>query len=97
MCLSLNIDYTLRIVSNYRFALRTLRLGFLQHLARTKMSYEPGSIQCRGLIAAKESLLSAINSLSKIENTIHITDQLKKLYRELDEMHEGRKILENEF
>ena len=60
------------------------------------MPYEPGSIQCRGLIAAKENLLSAINSLSKIDNTNHIKDQLKQIYRELDEMHEGRKVLENE-
>ncbi len=60
------------------------------------MPYEPGSTQCRGLIAAKESLLTAMSSLNKIENIDHIHSQLKEIYKELDEMHEGRKILENE-
>ena len=60
------------------------------------MSYEPGSIQCRGLIAAKESLLTAMSSLSKIENIEHIQSQLKEIYRELDVIHEGRKVIENE-
>ncbi len=60
------------------------------------MSYEPGSTQCRGLIAAKDNLLSAMNSLNKIENIDHIQLKLKEIYRELDEIHEGRKIIENE-
>ena len=60
------------------------------------MSYEPGSTQCRGLIAAKENLLGAMNSLNRIENIDHIQIQLKQIYKELDEIHEGRKILENE-
>ncbi len=60
------------------------------------MPYEPGSPQCRGLIAAKENLLSAMNSLNKIENVDHIQTQLKQIYKELDEIHEGRKVIENE-
>ena len=60
------------------------------------MPYEPGSTQCRGLIAAKENLLSAMNSLSKIENIEHIQAQLKEIYKELDQIHEGRKVIENE-
>ena len=60
------------------------------------MSYEPGSPQCLGLIAAKDSLLSAMHSLSKISNIEHIRQQLKEIYKELDEIHEGRKVIENE-
>ena len=61
------------------------------------MPYEPGSQQCRGLIAAKENLINAMSSLRNIENIDHIHDQLKELYKELDEIHEGRKVIENEF
>ena len=60
------------------------------------MPYEPGSTQCLGLIAAKESLLKAMTSLHNIENIAHIHSQLKAIYKELDEIHEGRKIIENE-
>ncbi len=60
------------------------------------MPYEPGSTQCRGLIAAKENLISAMNSLNKIENIDHIHCKLKEIYKELDDIHEGRKIIENE-
>ena len=60
------------------------------------MPYEPGSTQCRGLISAKESLLTAMNSLKCIENIDHIYLQLKEVYKELDEIHEGRKVIENE-
>ena len=60
------------------------------------MSYEPGSQQCRALISAKESILTALGSLKKIENIDHIEDQLKAIYKELDELHEGRRVIENE-
>ena len=60
------------------------------------MPYEPGSPQCRGLITAKENLLSAMKSLQKIENIEHIDTQLREIYKELDDIHEGRKALENE-
>tara|TARA_B100000700_G_C14382382_1_gene551009 strand:+ start:279 stop:464 length:186 start_codon:yes stop_codon:yes gene_type:complete len=60
------------------------------------MSYEPGSPQCRGLITAKESILAAMSSLGKIDNIGHINSQLKEIYKELDEIHEGRKIIEKE-
>ena len=60
------------------------------------MPYEPGSTECRGLIAAKESLLTAMSSLNRIENTDHIKNQLKEIYKELDMIHEGRKVIENE-
>tara|TARA_Y100001968_G_C18849792_1_gene477559 strand:+ start:98 stop:283 length:186 start_codon:yes stop_codon:yes gene_type:complete len=60
------------------------------------MSYEPGSPQCRSLIAAKESILIAMSSLTNIDKIEHIQFQLKEIYKELDEIHEGRKIFENE-
>ena len=60
------------------------------------MSYEPGSPECRALISAKENLLAAMGSLSKIEKIDHIHSQLKEIYKELDEIHDGRKIIENE-
>ena len=59
------------------------------------MSYEPGSTECLALISAKENLLSAINSLNKIQNIEHIQIQLKNIYKELDEIHEGRRVIEN--
>ena len=47
------------------------------------MPYEPGSTECRGLIAAKESLLTAITSLNKIKDISHIQAQLKDIYKEI--------------
>ena len=60
------------------------------------MTYEPGSSQCRSLIAAKESLITAMSSLTNIEGISHLQLQLKEVYKELDEMHERRKVIENE-
>ncbi len=60
------------------------------------MSYEPGSTQCRGLIAAKDNILAAMSSLKKIEDIDHIHIQLKQIYQELDQIHDGRKIIEKE-
>ena len=60
------------------------------------MPYEPGSSQCRTLISAKESIITAMTGLSKIEGMENINDRLKEIYRELDQLHESRKILENE-
>ncbi len=60
------------------------------------MPYEPGSTQCRGLISAKESLIFAMSSLKNIENIEHIHVKLKEIYKELDQIHEGRKVLERE-
>ena len=55
------------------------------------MSYEPGSLDCRLLIDAKESLLNAMKSLSKIKDIDSIKDQLLSIYNELEEMHEIRR------
>ena len=59
------------------------------------MSSEAGSTQCRGLIEAKESLISAMNSLGAIENSDHLQKSLRDIYNELEQLHESRRIKES--
>ncbi len=59
------------------------------------MSYEAGSKECRNLIDAKESLLSAMESLSGIVNTEHLQLQMKDIYNTLENMHEKRRNIES--
>tara|TARA_Y100001968_G_scaffold305136_1_gene320749 strand:- start:151 stop:342 length:192 start_codon:yes stop_codon:yes gene_type:complete len=59
------------------------------------MSYEAGSSQCRGLIEAKESLIKAMKSLGSIEKCEHIQETLRKIYNELEEIHDSRRIKES--
>ena len=59
------------------------------------MSYEAGSKECRHLIEAKESLLSAMESLSNINSTDTIQMQIKDIYSELELMHDNRKKIES--
>ncbi len=59
------------------------------------MSYEPGSQECRLLIEAKENLLSAMKSLSKIEDIKSIQSQLMSIYNELEKLHEVRREKES--
>ena len=58
------------------------------------MSYEAGSKECRHLIDAKESLLSAMESLSKIKTTDVLQIQIKEIYNKLEVMHDKRKKIE---
>ena len=58
------------------------------------MSYEAGSKECRHLIEAKESLLSAMESLSKIKSTDALQIQIKEIYNKLEVMHDKRKKIE---
>ena len=58
------------------------------------MSYEPGSLECRLLIDAKENLLSAMKSLSNIKDMDSIQSQLLTIYNRLEEMHEERRQAE---
>ena len=62
------------------------------------MSYEPGSLECRLLIEAKENILSALKSLSNINDVENIQTRLLEIYNELEERHEVRreKELKNE-
>ena len=59
------------------------------------MSYEAGSKECRHLIEAKESLLSALDSLSNINSTDLIQSQIKDIYNILEKMHDNRKRIES--
>jgi len=58
------------------------------------MSYEAGSKECRHLVEAKESLLLAMESLSKIKSTEVLQIQIKEIYNKLEIMHDKRKKIE---
>ena len=58
------------------------------------MSYEAGSKECRHLIEAKESLLLAMDSLSKINSTDVLQIQIREIYNKLEVMHDKRKKIE---
>ena len=58
------------------------------------MSYEAGSKECRHLIESKESLLSALESLSKINSTDVLQIQIREIYNKLEIMHDKRKKIE---
>ena len=59
------------------------------------MSYEAGSKECRNLVDAKESLLSAMESLSEIIDTENLQLQIKDIYKTLDKMHDIRRNIES--
>ncbi len=59
------------------------------------MSYEAGSKECRHLIDAKESLLSAMESLSNINSTDNLQIQIKDIFNKLEIMHDNRKQIES--
>ena len=59
------------------------------------MSYEAGSKECRNLIDVKESLLSAMDSLSEIRDTENLQLQIKEIYNTLEKMHDNRRDLES--
>ena len=59
------------------------------------MPYEAGSKECRNLIDAKESLLSAMESLSEIIDTENLQLQIKDIYKTLDKMHDIRRNIES--
>ena len=58
------------------------------------MPYEAGSKECRHLIEAKESLLSAMECLSNINSTDVLQIQIKEIYNKLEIMHDKRKKIE---
>ena len=59
------------------------------------MSYEAGSKECRNLIDVKESLLSAMESLSEITDTENLQLQIKDIYNTLEKMHDYRRDIES--
>ena len=58
------------------------------------MPYEAGSKECRHLIEAKESLLLAMESLSKINSTDILQIQIKEIYNKLELLHDKRRKIE---
>ena len=59
------------------------------------MSYEAGSKECRHLIEAKESLLSAMEALGNINSTDLLQNQIREIYNQLENMHDNRKKIES--
>tara|TARA_B100000674_G_C37462978_1_gene743492 strand:- start:159 stop:362 length:204 start_codon:yes stop_codon:yes gene_type:complete len=59
------------------------------------MSYEAGSKECRNLMDAKESLLSAMESLSEIRETENLQLQIKDIFNTLEMMHDYRRDIES--
>ena len=55
------------------------------------MSYEAGSKECSHQIEEKESILTAMDALSKINSTDLIQIQIKEIYNKLEQMHDNRK------
>ena len=52
------------------------------------MTYEPGSSQCRVLIDCKAQIETMLLSLSRIDNSRHIRDQLVSVHNQLEGLHE---------
>ncbi len=59
------------------------------------MSYEAGSKECRHLVEAKDSLLSAMDALTNINSTDLLQTQIKEIYNKLEKMHDNRKEIES--
>ena len=53
------------------------------------MIYEPGTMECRILIDAKDKLMDMQVNLSTLDGTGEIVQQLKEIYEDLDYMHEN--------
>lgn len=59
-----------------------------------RMSYEPGSLDCRLLIDAKHHLELALASLSGLPQSDHIQRQLKAVHQQLEGMHDLKRALQ---
>jgi hypothetical protein len=69
----------------------TVRLGGIASTGRVQtptMLYEPGSPECRVLIACKAQIETMLLSLEKIDNSRHIRDQLVAVHNQLEGLHE---------
>ena len=56
------------------------------------MIYEPGTMECRILIDAKDKLMDMQVNLSTLDGTGEIVQQLKEIYEDLEYMHENVRI-----
>ena len=59
-----------------------------------RMSYEPGSLECRLLIDAKQHLELALASLNGLPQSDHIQRQLKSVHQQLEGMHDLKRALQ---
>ena len=55
---------------------------------KKEMIYEPGTMECRILIDAKDKLMDMQVNLSTLDKTSENVAQLKEIYQDLDHMHE---------
>lgn len=55
------------------------------------MSYEPGSTDCRILIACKAQIESMLLELNRIDDAEHIRRQLVSIHNQLEGLHELRR------
>jgi hypothetical protein len=53
------------------------------------MPYEPGSLECRVLIDCKGQIEGMLLTLSKIENSGPIREQLVAVHNQLEHLHES--------
>ena len=60
------------------------------------MSYESGSLECRRLVETKENLIQIMQALDCLKDVDHLKDKFNEIYKEIEEMHEKRRVLENE-
>ena len=60
------------------------------------MFLKDSSVNVKYFILSNASEAFEMSSLKNIENIEHIHVQLKEIYKELDQIHEGRKVLERE-
>ena len=56
------------------------------------MQYEPRTIHCHVFLECKEKIEKMLLRLHKVDNTEHICDQLQAVYRQIEGMHELKKV-----
>ncbi len=56
------------------------------------MQYEPGTIDCHVFMECKDQIEKMLLRLYKIDNAEHICDQLQSVYKQIEGMHELKKI-----
>jgi len=63
----------------------SLRWHRSEHLA---VRYEPGTSECRVLINSKDQIETMLLTLSKMENTEAIREQLRSVHAQLEALHD---------
>ena len=58
---------------------------------KKEMIYEPGTMECRILIDAKDKLMDMQVNLATLDGTSETIAQLKEIYKDLDHIHETMK------